>query len=159
MKPVLRKLLLALIALALSSCATRTFCAHDCPGLPRPQVVRVSKAGQKGIVCAYVLGVPAKDDFKIGSVQSITPNPVCGMGLMRTIYTFGLIPTRLPHPVVIKVQGMIKGRWETRTYRVGLHTWTSVWHSLLPSTSDNREIARGLLGAIRSTEPIAVESP
>ena len=159
MKSVLKKLLLVWIALAGSSCATRTFCARDAPRLSRPEVARDSKAGQAGIVGTYVSGEQANDGFEVANVTSITLQPICGMGLMRTVFTLGLIPTDLPHPVVIKVQGTFKGRRETRTYQVRLHSWTSVWHRLVPSTSDNRAIARGLLGAMRSSAPVAIQSP
>lgn len=161
MKAVPKILLLALTGLALSSCATRIYCAHDAPKIRSSRVV-TSKAGQKGIIGTYVRpegSNHAKDGFQLVNVNSITPVPVCGMGLRMSIVTLGLVPVELPHPLTIEVEGEIRGREEKRTYRVNLHTWTSVWHCLVPASSDDRAIARGLMKAMRTAEPVSIQPP
>lgn len=159
MKAAPKIALMALTILVFSSCATRIECDLDAPKLKNSRDI-MSKAGQKGIVSAYVCSGGsnhAKDGFQLSHVNSITEEPVCGMGLIRSIVTLGLIPVELPHPLAIEVEGEIKGREQRRIYRVNLHTSTSVWHRLVPATSDNRAIARGLMAAMRSAEPVSVK--
>jgi hypothetical protein len=145
---------LALFAgVALSSCATRTFCDANEPRLPHPRAAAADKHDEESRVARYIAGQTGNDGFRVEGIQSIRRLPVCGNPLLCSYYSLGLIPVNLPCPVEVIVTGQTGPARATRTYRVNLHTWTSLWLAVVPPSYDARAHERGLLGAMKSSAP------
>ena len=152
----LRKTLVAvLLCSALSSCAARVFCPPDSPRLSSRGMSPHQHRSGTNPVARYVAGQKAADGFDLTSITAMEVRPVCGMGYMVTAATFGLVPSNTPYPLEITVAGQIHGRTQTRTYLLPLHLRSSVWHRLIPASSDDRQVARGLLGAMLSDRPLS----
>jgi hypothetical protein len=142
-------------ALVPCSCATRTFCDANEPKTPHARVAVADKRDEKSRVARYVVGQTATDGFRVEAIEKIEWVPICGMPLLGSVYTLGLVPVNLPKPVKVTVTGHLGAARATRTYRVNLHSWTSLWHVVVPSSCDDRALARGLLGAMKSRTPPA----
>lgn len=143
-----------LASLMLSSCVTRVFCSSDAPRLPRARPPSQHDSSDSGRLSRYVVSQQAKDGFVVESVTAITNLPVCGMGLMAPLFTLGLLPAKLPHPVEVTVSGRIGGKPQSRTYHVYLYSLTSTWIAIVPRCFDDRALARGFLDAIASSDPL-----
>jgi hypothetical protein len=111
------------------------------------------KHDEKSKVARYVVGQTGNDGFRVEAIEKIEWVPICGMPLLGSVYTLGLVPVNLPRPVKVTVTGHLGAARATRTYWVNLHTWTSLWHVVVPPSCDDRAIARGLLGAMKSSAP------
>jgi hypothetical protein len=137
---------------AASSCATRTFCDSKEPRLPHARTgVAADKHDEKSRVARYIVGQTGNDGFRVEAIEHIEWLPICGNPLLGSVYTLGLVPVWLPSPAHVTVTGKVGAARATRTYRVNLHTWTSLWLAVVPPSCDDRALARGLLGAMNST--------
>lgn len=158
---ILRLILAGTACLIVCSCATRVVCDRKAPKLHRQGGEVSDKADEKARIARYVLGETAADGFTVEGIEKIYVMPVCGMGLMGSVATLGLVPVELSHPVYVTVVGRLGNARKTRTYHVALSTRTSVWHQLRPKSSDDRAVARSLLEALKSdpcgTVPLLAE--
>ena len=149
-----RASLIVLSCLLMSSCVTRVFCSSGSPRLPRRKSSAQYDTTEAGWLSRYVVGQQAKDGFTVESVTKIRVITACGMGLMAPLFTLGLVPAKLPHPVNVTVNGRIDGKQQTRTYQVYLYTLTSTWVAVVPPSFDDRALARGFLGEIATGDPL-----
>lgn len=137
-----------MLLLVTSSCATRVFCSSDAPTLPVPIARIFSTPNVEERVTAYTKPYRSPTGFHIHRVVSVEVQPSCGMDMLASFYTLGLIPYSAPHPVHVTVEGDLRGTSKTETYSIGLDRTTSIWHRLLPESHDSRAIARATLQAI-----------
>ena len=152
MKP--RLLLLSLILpLLMPSCATRLACDSCAPKLPRKHVPTPKGGCEEARVASYITGC-TEDGFTLTGVENIRHMPQCGMDFFATFLTLGLIPHTWPNPVRATVTGCVDGRKKTETLDLYLRRRTSLWHNLLPESSDDRAIARAVLQALRERKEL-----
>lgn len=137
-----------MLLLMISSCATRVFCSSTAPKLPVPIARSFQTANVEERVTAYTKPYHSPTGFQIHRVVSVKVQPSCGMDLMASFYTLGLIPYSAPHPVHVRVEGDLHGTSKTETYSIGLDRTTSIWHRLVPASHDDRAISRATLQAI-----------
>ncbi len=109
---------------------------------------RVRGDTQEERVLALAQSIPSSNDFVLTKVEHIQPQPVCGMGALLTMMTFGIVPGYLPAPHVVKVEGVVHGRAVKREYRLDLASRCSLIQGLIPESHDDRVLARALAGAI-----------
>lgn len=140
-------LALACACLSLVSCASRLSCDKDAPAPTHRDAHHSSGSSTEMRVTDYIRGHRAAD-FELEQVKKIRVLPTCGMPLLRSMVTLGLIPVTLPHPTRVEVSGRSGGRRVTRVYRLYLEQQTSVWQRLVPSGRDDRMMASALLQAI-----------
>ena len=159
MRTKLRLLLCSIAApVLLGSCATRVFCSSDAPTLPA-RVDRLSPtASDEDRMTAYTKDYRSNSGFHIRRVASVKVQPSCGMDLMATVCTLGLIPHSGPHPVHVIVDGDQNGISKTHTYRLSLHRTTSIWDRFIPASHDHREIARAILQAVDRDQQLPLSS-
>jgi hypothetical protein len=140
--------MLQLIAMvSLSSCATRLSCSPGSPSLSPAQSGPRLRSDLDARVTRYIAGT-TRNGLTITEVSGIRDLPSCGMDLMASALTLGLIPYAAPNPMEATVRGTLRGSQVTRTYRVAMERHTSIWHRLIPPVLDKRAIARGILQAI-----------
>ncbi len=143
-----RILYVMMLLLMISSCATRVFCNSDAPALPMPIARIFNTPNVEERVTAYTKPYNSPTGFQIHRVVSVKVQPSCGMDIMASFYTLGLIPYSAPHPVHVTVEGDLHGTSKTETYSIGLDRTTSIWHRLIPASHDDRAIARATLQAV-----------
>lgn len=149
-------LLLLLLPLLLSSCATRLACDFSAPRLPWKHPKTPKDGNEEVRVASYIIG-RTEDGFTISEVNRIYHLPQCGMDLFATVLTLGLIPHSWPNPIDATVTGCVNGRQTTETFPLSLERHTSLWHNLLPESCDDRAIARAVLQAVRDRKKIEQE--
>jgi hypothetical protein len=145
---------LIILSCLLESCATRLSCDAGAPKLPlvRPQPLR--SGSQQSRVTSYIAGCTRKA-FTVTEVTSVLNLPSCGMDLMATLFTLGVVPHAAPQPMQATVVGRVDGQTVTRTYRIAVERHTSLWHAFVPTSCDDRVIARAVLQAIDSGREVA----
>lgn len=155
MKP--RLLLLSLLLpLLIPACATRLACDFSAPRLHWKHAKTPKDGSEEARVASYIVG-RTEDGFTLSGVDRITYVPHCGLDLLSTFLTLGLVPHSWPNPVRATVTGCVDGQKKTETFALKLHRSTSLWHSLLPASCDDRAIARAVLQALRDRKSIAPE--
>lgn len=137
-----------LLPLFLGSCATRLACDFSAPRLQWKHAKTPKGGSEEARVASYIVG-RKEDGFTLSRVDHITHVPHCGLDLLSTFLTLGLVPHSWPNPVNVTVTGSVDGRKKTKTFALKLHRSTSLWHNLLPASSDDRAIARAVLQALR----------
>jgi hypothetical protein len=143
-----RTIILQLIAMvSFSSCATRLSCSPEAPSLSPAESSPLLPGDLDVRVTRYIAGT-TRNGLTITEVSGIRDMPSCGMDLMASALTLGLIPYASPNPMEATVSGTVGGRKVTRTYRIAMERHTSIWHRLIPPVCDRRAIARGILQAI-----------
>jgi len=158
----IRSLPLGLItaaSMSLSSCATRLSCASDAPDILHRRSTPFQAVTDEAKVASYSIGHQSPDGYVLRNIRKITILPSCGMDLMATAFTLGLVPHAAPQPVKVTVTLVRDGHTVDRTYRLLLDQNTSIWHSLAPRSSDSRVMARALLQAVDRNQlavPIAL---
>jgi len=146
-----------LLSLLLASCATRLACYSGAPKLPKKHALIPKDGSEEARVGSYIAGC-TEDGFTLSGVKHITHIPQCGMDLLATLLTLGIIPHSAPNPVSVTVTGCVDGRQKTETFHLALVRHTSVWHCLLPESCDDRAIARAILQAVRDRKSLAPEA-
>lgn len=142
MKP--RLLLLSLLLPLLTpACATRLVCDSSAPRLPKKHAPKPKDGSEEARVASYITGC-TEDGFTLSSVNHIRHMPQCGMDLFATFLTLGLIPHTWPNPVHATVTGSVNGWKKTETLDLSLKRRTSLWHNLLPESSDDRAMLQAL---------------
>lgn len=137
----------AVISAFLSSWATRLTCDS---GAPRLSILALQLGHGENTEerLTGFLRNTERQEFTITRVRSIRPLPTCGMDLLATVFTLGLIPHAAPQPMEATVEGSFRGQMITRMYWLGLQRNTSVWHLLIPASSDELAIGRAILQSI-----------
>jgi hypothetical protein len=135
--------ILLLTCALLTSCATRLVSGYassaSAVGLREDLNTREERLRSLCTDCA------APDGFRIMSVDSLVVLPSCGMDLMSSALSLGLIPRRAPVTVKVTVVGIKSDRRaDWRVYKLPLERSTSVWHNLVPSKRDDIVLADAL---------------
>ena len=115
----------------------------------------VGGSTQEERVLALTKSIANANDFILTKVDHIQPQPVCGMGAILTMMTFGIVPGSLPAPHVVKVEGMVQGQTVKREYRLNLASRCSLIQGLIPKSHDDRVLARALVGTITEDRRVA----
>lgn len=144
-----------LILTALPSCATRLSCSTSAPRLPRGIERPAPGATDEQRLTGCTRAFTGPDGFQVREVRQVQVQPSCGMDLMATLMTLGLITHSAPHPVHVTVIGTCKGITEQRTYALALTRHTSLWHNLIPPGHDVRVLARALRQAIEMGDRVS----
>ena len=111
-----------------------------------PSVVGDSQ-NERVLALANSIQAPTRE-FVLTKVEKLQAQPVCGMGAMLTMLTFGIVPGSLPAPYFASVEGLVHGKAVKRDYRLTLWRNYSLVHGFIPKSHDERVLARALVGAI-----------
>lgn len=149
-------LLCLLLSLLMPACATRLACSSSAPRLQWQHAKTPKDGSEEARVASYIVG-RTEDGFTLSGVDRITHVPHCGLDLLSTFLTLGLIPHSWPNPVHVTVTGSVDGRKKTETFALSLKRRTSLWHNFLPESSDDRAIARAVLQALRDRKSLDPE--
>ena len=143
------KVVLVGILSALSgSCAMRYKCDPVASSLALARPTGHVNGSQPERVSAYLPRDDRESGFEVTRVDSIREVPMCGNPLLVTALTFGVVPSSIPIRLDVTVSGKYRGVSEKRQYLVTTQGHYSAWHSLIPPSSDDKAIARGLLDAV-----------
>ncbi|MBN8422399.1 MAG: hypothetical protein J0L73_26025 [Verrucomicrobia bacterium] len=137
-----------LLPLLLGSCATRLACDFSAPRLHWKHPKTPGHGSEEARVSSYIVG-RTENGFTVSEVNCLAHRPQCGLDLLSTFLTLGLIPHSAPNPIDVIVTGDVDGRKTTETFPLSLDRRTSLWHRLLPESCDDRAIARAVLQAVR----------
>jgi hypothetical protein len=131
-----------------SSCAMRYKCDADASSIDLARPPDNNKETQSERVSAYLPSGERKSGFEITHIDSIREAPACGNPLITTALTFGILPSSIPIRLDVAVSGRERGVLQQRQYWVAMEGHYSIWQSLIPPSSDDKAIARGLLDAV-----------
>jgi hypothetical protein len=140
--------LIGVLSALSSSCAMRFKCDSAASSIALDKPAGQIKGSQPQRVSAYLPSDARKSGFEITRVDSIQEMAACGNPLIVTALTLGVVPSSIPIRFDVTVSGKHRGVSQQRQYWVAMTGHYSIWHSLIPPSSDDRAIARGLLDAV-----------
>lgn len=146
---IVRILLVAPLCIVANSCTMRYACIQDVSSvaLSKPKVGGGDSLPER--VSSYLPPGERKSGFEITHVDSIQEGGfACGNPLIVTAMTFGVVPSTIPIRFDITVTGKDRGKGQTHNYWVAMEGRYSAWNSLIPKSSDDKAIAKGLLDSV-----------
>jgi hypothetical protein len=108
-----------------------------------------------GRISSYLPPGERKSGFAITHVDSVQEGGfACGNPLIVTAMTFGVVPSTIPIRFDVTVTGKDRGEVQTRNYWVAMDGRFSAWNALIPKSSDDKAIAKGLLDSVDRNQQI-----
>lgn len=152
---IVRISLLAPLCMVANSCTMRYACTQDVSSiaLSKPKGGGGDSLSER--VSSYLPPVERKSGFTITHVDSVQEGGfACGNPLIVTAMTFGVVPSTIPIRFDITVTGNHRGAVQTRNYWVAMDGRYSAWNALIPKSSDDKAIAKGLLDSVDRNQQI-----
>jgi hypothetical protein len=146
---ILRILLVASLCIVANSCTMRYECIRDVSSVALSKPKGGGGDALSDRVSSYLPAGERKSGFEITHLDSIKEGGfACGNPLIVTAMTFGLVPSTIPIRFDVTVTGKDRGKVLTRNYWVAMDGRYSAWNSLIPKSSDDKAIAKGLLDSV-----------
>lgn len=146
--------------LIMSSCASRLANTRRDAQQPFNRVKRDTTVALEGQVMRCLQQNEESDSgFKVTRIIKLTRIPVCGLGLLSSVWTLGLWPNYLPAPYIADVEGSVAGKSERRQYRLFLDEYHGVLLWLCPTGREDVQLARALSGSIQRNHLRDPQSP
>lgn len=152
---IVRIMFVALLCMMANSCTMRYSCIQDVSSIALSKPMGSHSNSQSDKVASYLPRGERKSGFAIAHVESIQEGGfACGNPLIVTAMTFGVVPSTIPIRLDVTVTGKDRGKVQTRKYWVAMDGRYSAWNALIPKSSDDKAIAKGLLDSVDRNQQI-----
>jgi hypothetical protein len=146
-----RLLLIAVCALSVTGCASHLYNVagqKSAPVISRPYEGAIVPTDRKKTSILMASGIVAKSgSHRAIRLTALETYPSCGMPLLITCVSFGLIPSVIPEPMDVTVEVVDHHKISTTIYSLRLLSRYSLWENLSFFHKDELAISRALAWA------------